>query len=790
MNKRLLQYVSVLLVVLLALAGLAAMPALAAEEEEEPRPYVPGTLPEPMEWEEEDPAQCGAPAGGTGWSENHHYYYENGQPAVGMKRIKEELYRFSEEEPVGRVYTDTIYYNKMDEKYYCAGPDGAAIKNAWYCLEELDELPWYYFGADGAMATDWQQIDGKWYYFDSAKGEHDKEHDMWLNPTYGQRQYGWLWKDKKWYYLDPATGEMASGLYMVGNRGWYYFSEEHDGSFGVMRSGWVELDGGKCFFDKDDGLITSGWVWDEKNWYYVDAEGHPLSGWLDIGGKVFYFSEKKDGPLGAMQSGAVKIGDEYFYLDKDNGLVRSNWASRNGAWYYADADGHPLTKWQRIGGDTYYFQDKASGYGQMLTDWQQLGGYWYHFNANHDGHYGALQTGWLTLNKERFYLDPATGRMVTGLQTIGDKQYYFSTVNDGTLGVMQTGWVLLNGGYYFFDEDGSLVRNTIFQDDGRNYTVDAQGRLVSGWAPDQASYFRNGRAVAGMQLIDGERYYFDVNKPVGGKYVDKPFADAKEGAAYFAGPDGAAVKNTWRRVDWPDGEGWEYYGPDGARASGWTDIDGYRYYFYDGVGRQNSQGGVWHQPEMGRMVTGWLELEDGTYYLEDDTGRMAAGVRFVGETLCSFDSDGRLMEDWEPAEDLAPTGRWFKDGVWRWYDPKTGMQLDGFVRFDGELYYTDPSSTDEMTGFVEIDGETYYIQPETGHVLTGCRMIDGAWYCFDEQTGAMVTGWADVAQVGCRWFQPKTGAMALDEELDIDGETIRFDETGEAFDEDGQPLYQ
>lgn len=786
MQKHLARDIGVLLIIVLLLAGLAAVSGIAAEEEVPP--YIPGTLPQPMEWDSEDPTQSGAPAGGTGWSENHHYYYENGLPLTGLQVIDQEQYFFSEEEPFGRVYADTIYYEKEQEKYYYAGPDGAARKNFWYCVEDIAGMPWFYFGADGAMVTGWQEIDGAWYYFDASVQMYDEEHEMWLNPTLGQRQYGWLWLEKKWYYLDPSTGIMATGLYTVDGKT-FYFSQDHDGSFGVMRSGWIEIDGEYCYFDKDNGLITSGWAWDEKNWYYMDSEGHALSGWLQIGGKTFYFNEKHDGAFGAMRSGVVKIGDEYFFFDKDNGLVKSGWASRNSTWYYMDGNGHPLTGWQFIDGETYYFQPYGtSTYGAALVGWHQIGGYWYRFNAQHDGRYAAMQKGWITLEKGRFYLDPTTGRMVTGLQTIGGEQYYFSEEHDGSFGVMQTGWVLRNGGYYYFGVDGILVRNASFEDAGREYTVNIQGRLDYGWAPDGNSYFSGGRAVSGMQMIDGERYYFDVTAPLGGKYVNHTFEDTKEGVTYFAGPEGAAVKNTWRRVAWPDGEGWEYYGPDGARASGWTEIDGYRYYFYDGVGSLAEQGGVWRRPELGRMVTGWLTLDDGVYYLEADTGRMAAGVRYVDDELVSFDSDGKLMEDWKPAEDLAPSGRWLTDGNWCWYDPKTGMQIDGFVRFDGELYYTDPTSKEDMTGWVEIDGERYYIHPETGHVLTGCRMIDGEWYCFDAQTGALVTGWAEVEQVGRRYFQPETGAMAANETLKIDDKTIRFDGTGAAYDEDGKPL--
>jgi len=40
---------------------------------------------------------------------------------------------------------------------------------------------------------------------------------------------------------------MVSGWYLDGDGSWYYLSENHDGSYGAMVTGWRWING-KCFF--------------------------------------------------------------------------------------------------------------------------------------------------------------------------------------------------------------------------------------------------------------------------------------------------------------------------------------------------------------------------------------------------------------------------------------------------------------------------------------------------------------------------------------------------------------
>ena len=117
------------------------------------------------------------------------------------------------------------------EWYYMRPQNGKMVRTDW---EEVDGI-WYYFFDDGVMATGWQFLDGHWYYFyrwgGMAKG--------WLLDMDGWAQtVGGVW-----YYLDPVTGQMADNGWKLLDDGWYYLYR------------W--------------GGMAKGWVWWNGDWYYV-----------------------------------------------------------------------------------------------------------------------------------------------------------------------------------------------------------------------------------------------------------------------------------------------------------------------------------------------------------------------------------------------------------------------------------------------------------------------------------------------------------------------------------------
>ena len=70
-----------------------------------------------------------------------------------------------------------------DSLFWIEG-DGSMAVNKWLKHDQN----WYWFDARGAAATDWQQIDDKWYYF-------KEDHTMAANETIGSYYVG---RDGAW----------------------------------------------------------------------------------------------------------------------------------------------------------------------------------------------------------------------------------------------------------------------------------------------------------------------------------------------------------------------------------------------------------------------------------------------------------------------------------------------------------------------------------------------------------------------------------------------------------------
>lgn len=182
-----------------------------------------------------------------------------------------------------------------------------------------------------------------------------------------------------------------------------------------------------------------GWHKDEKgNYYYVKEDGSLAKGWLQVKGKTYYLNSKGV----RVSKGWRKIKGEYYYFDK-KGVRLTGWVIDQKKRYFADPkkNGARVSGMVTIDKDTYFF-DKS----------------------------GVCHSGLIRIHKKYYYFDPA-GRMVTGWQTVNEKQYYFKP----TTGERAKGWVKIDGYSYYFQSDGSLLKEG-FAPDGRY--VDAEGKRL------------------------------------------------------------------------------------------------------------------------------------------------------------------------------------------------------------------------------------------------------------------------------------------------------------------------
>ena len=155
------------------------------------------------------------------------------------------------------------------------------------------------------------------------------------------------------------------------------------------------------------------WVKDGLGWWYACADGasYLKSGWFTINGRDYQF-----GPSGYMATGFLKrTNGEWVYADSDGALV-SGWVKDGGQWYYLDPASHVMaTGWVADGGSWYYL----TGNGAMAIGWVKDGGTWYFLNAS-----GKMATGWIKDRGTWYYLAPS-GAMLTGTHVINGRTYVF-----------------------------------------------------------------------------------------------------------------------------------------------------------------------------------------------------------------------------------------------------------------------------------------------------------------------------------------------------------------------------
>ena len=155
------------------------------------------------------------------------------------------------------------------------------------------------------------------------------------------------------------------------------------------------------------------WVKDSVGWWYACADGSTYlkGGWFTINGHDYQF-----GPSGYMATGFLKrMNGQWVYADSDGALV-SGWVKDGGQWYYLDPASHVMaTGWVADRGSWYYL----TGSGAMAIGWVNDGGTWYFLNAS-----GKMATGWIKDRGTWYYLEPS-GAMLTGTHVINGRTYMF-----------------------------------------------------------------------------------------------------------------------------------------------------------------------------------------------------------------------------------------------------------------------------------------------------------------------------------------------------------------------------
>ena len=254
-------------------------------------------------------------------------------------------------------------------------------------------------------------------------------------------------------------------------------------------------------------------------------------------------------------------------------IDQSGWdVTENRGRCYLDEDGDPITGWQMLGTDVYYFEPQS---GAMQIRWQTIDGAVYYLGDD-----GIRRTGWQTIGGKRYYLG-IDGAMVTGWQIIDGKQYYM-----GTDGVMHTGWLELDGNRYYLDENGTLHSGWLELREGKYYLSES-GIPATGWLE-----------------LEGNTYYLGENGVVEIDFAEPaPFEPGfvnVTGYLYYVQENGYFLKN--------GDVGKLHFGDNGRYTSGDEALDGYVAAILDEVIKANSG-----KDRLGLLRAAYDHCIDGTY---------------------------------------------------------------------------------------------------------------------------------------------------------------------------------
>lgn len=244
----------------------------------------------------------------------------------------------------------------------------------------------------GHPLTDWQLVDGKWYYFDPQNSGYmvtgwlELDTGRYYLDETGARNTGWVRLEDGVYYISPSNGSVVTG-WMEDETGRYYLQE----GTGRAATGWLDLDAGRYWFD-DDGRMCVGWVELAEGRYFLGPDGIMLTGWLDTSDGVCYLDET----TGRAATGWIELETGKHYLGED-GYLCTGWTDTPEGRCYLDDQGRPATGWLDTQEGRYFLDEN-----------------------------GAMTVGWLDHEDNRYYFRE-DGTMVVGKLTLDDVNYFFTS---------------------------------------------------------------------------------------------------------------------------------------------------------------------------------------------------------------------------------------------------------------------------------------------------------------------------------------------------------------------------
>ena len=238
------------------------------------------------------------------WIKDHEkWYYIWSYMVTGEWCIDGSWYRFGNN---GVMITGWYYDSVLNEWNYYKS-NGKCAADEWQKINGK----WFYFSGHCMLCNGIWLIGGKGYEFDKNGVMMHENAVGWLKKTDANS------KDPIWYYVNKG-GSLATGWQKINGK-WYYFNESFCNLY-VINCPNPQHIGNKVYvFDKNGALLGAegGWIYPFGEYgskYYANKGGSLVSGWKNIDGKWYYFDTNH---FLTYHSGTYTINNKNYTFDYD-----------------------------------------------------------------------------------------------------------------------------------------------------------------------------------------------------------------------------------------------------------------------------------------------------------------------------------------------------------------------------------------------------------------------------------------------------------------------------------------
>ena len=288
-------------------------------------------------------------------------------------------------------------------------------------------------------------------------------------------------------------------------------------------------------------------------------------------------------------------------------------------------------------------------------------------------------------------------------------------------------WKKIAGVWYYFNQYGIMLSNTIFND----YLLNNSGALAeSSWVKiDNQWYYatEDGKVTRNnWKKIAGVWYRFDEN----GIMISNAVYDN-----YLFKASGVLAENSWVKI----GDKWYYGNQEGKiNRDKWAKIDGLWYRFDEsGVMLSATIYKDYLLKTSGAMAeNAWAKLEDKWYYATDSGKAIRDKWEKINDSWYSFHKDGDMLSSqWKEKYYLKDSGamaqsEWFFD---KKYDSWFYLKSDGAYaenQWQGSYYLKSYGYMAKNEWIFDKSYNAWYYLKEDGVYVTGNFTINGKNYSF------------------------------------------------------------